>query len=134
MVTNAVITIFNRFPDRESKKMVYVPHVLEKVWFHADRKSAVGEKGLFSTDVYQIRIPYPCEGWLPVQDYRELAEPGEKWTVENGDLFLKGRWDGGTVSGIREIKEKFSGVVGTVLNHSENFFGSSKHIRIGGGS
>ena len=43
-------------------------------------------------------------------------------------------WGGGVVSGIDEIKKEFSGIVGKVLSHSENFFGASKHIRIGGGS
>ena len=46
-----------------------------------------------------------------------------------------GRWCGNfKVSGIDEIKKEFSGIVGKVLSHSENFFGASKHIRIGGGS
>ena len=35
---------------------------------------------------------------------------------------------------IEDIRKRFSGTIGKVLSHSENFFGSSKHIRIGGGS
>lgn len=134
MLTNAVITIFNGFPDRALKKMIYVPHVLENVWFHINQKSTAGEKGLVSADEYKIRIPYPCEGWIPEADFKRLDEPGEHWTVQNGDLFLVGVWEGGKVSKIEDIKKEFSGVVGTVCSHSENFFGSSKHIRIGGGS
>ena len=35
---------------------------------------------------------------------------------------------------IEDIKKEFSGIIGKVLSHSENFFGSQKHIRIGGGA
>lgn len=133
MLTNAEIVIFNQFPDREKKRMVYVPHKIPKVWLYKDQKVAVGEHGLKSAELYKIRIPWPVEGWLPEQDFRDLAEPGEAWTVQNGDFFLKGDWDGGSVSGIAEIRKRFSGEVGEVLSHSENFYSFSPHIRIRGG-
>lgn len=135
MITNAVLTIFNQFPDRENKKMIFVPHRLDPVWFYTNQKSSVGTDGLSSADEYKIRIPYSlCNDWLPPEDYRDLTDPGNKWTVQNGDLFIVGEWTGGNVSGIAELKKSFFGVVGTVLSHSKNFYGSSKHIRIGGGS
>lgn len=136
MLTNATITIFNRIPDKVSKKFVYVPHVIPKVWFHTKQKSSVGENGLKSADEYQIRIPYSeCMDWLPSDEFLKFEDPSKNWTVQNGDLFIVGVWNGADrVSGMNEIKKEFSGVVGEVLSHSENFFGSSKHIRIGGGS
>ena len=136
MVTNATITIFNRIPDKVSKKFVYVPHAIQRVWFHTKQKSSVGENGLKSADGYQIRIPYSeCENWLPSDEFLKSETPSQNWTVQNGDLFIVGTWSGADrVSGINEIEKEFSGVTGEVLNHSENFFGSSKHIRIGGGS
>lgn len=136
MLTNAAITIFNSFPDRETKKMVYIPHYIEHVWFHTNQKTSVVEGGLSSADEYKIRIPYSeCFDWLPINDFLELEDPGGKWTVQNGDFFIVGKWSGaGKISGIAEIKKGFSGIVGKVLSHSENFFGTSKHIRIGGGA
>ena len=136
MVTNATITIFNRIPDKVSKKFVYVPHVIQRVWLHTKQKSSAGENGLKSADEYQIRIPYSeCENWLPSDEFLKSETPSQNWTVQNGDLFIVGIWNGADcVSGINEIEKEFSGVVGEILSHSENFFGSSKHIRIGGGS
>ena len=97
MVTNATITIFNRIPDKVSKKFVYVPHASD--------------------------------------EFLRSETPSRNWTVQNGDLFIVGIWNGADrVSGINEIKKEFSGVVGEILSHSVNFFGSSKHIRLGGGS
>ena len=135
MMTNAEITIFNRFPDKESKKFVYIPHFIDHVWFHTDQKSSVSDGGISSADDYKIRIPFAeCDGWMPPDEYGKLSSPGAGWTVQNGDLFIRGKWDGGRVYGIEDIRKGFSGIVGKVLSHSENFFGSQKHIRIGGGA
>ena len=136
MITNAAITIFNQFPDMETRKMVYIPHYIEAVWLHTDQETAIVDGGLVSADKYRIRIPYEyCKAWLPPSDFMDLAEPGEKWTVQNDDFFIVGKWSGAEkVRGITEIKKGFSGEVGKVLSHSENFFGTSKHIRIGGGA
>lgn len=135
MLVNASLTIFNRFPDGRSRKFVYVPHYIPNVWFHTDQKVSVGDGGLKSADVYRIRIPYSeCEDWLPPNDFADLTDPEGKWTVQNGDFFIVGEWTGNKVSGIEEIKKEFAGVVGRINSHSENFFGSSKHIRIGGGA
>lgn len=134
MLVNAAITIFNRFPNRETKTIEYIPHYVERVWFHTDQKSTVTDRGLSSADEYNIRIPYSeCIDWIPENDFIELADPGDHWTVQNGDYFIVGTWSKEEVSGIAEIKKEFSGMVGVVLSHSENFFGSSKHIRMVGG-
>ena len=119
MLTNAAITIFNKFPNRKTKKFVFVPHYLPAVWFYTKQKSTVGENGLRSADEYQIRIPYSaCEEWLPENYFQELDVPGEKWTVQKGDFFIVGEWNGDAVNGIEEIKQKFSGTVGKILSHS----------------
>lgn len=135
MLTNASLTIFNRFPDGQSRKFVYIPYYIPNVWFHTDQKVSVGDGGLKSADIYRIRVPYSeCGDWLPSNDFADLTDPEGKWTVQNGDFFIVGEWTGNKVSGIEEIKKEFSGVVGRINSHSENFFGSSKHIRIGGGA
>lgn len=136
MLTNASITIFNQYPERMERRVVFIPHYIEKVWLHTKQKTAVVDGGLKSADEYLIRIPYgECGEWLSPNNFREFGNPNENWTVQNGDFFIVGKWDGEEkVNGIEEIKREFSGVTGKILSHSENFFGSSKHIRIGGGS
>lgn len=135
MFTNADITIFNQYADLGEKKIVYIPHYIEHVWFHTDQKSSVSDGGITSADDYKIRIPFAeCVGWMPPDEYASLPSSGAGWTVQNGDLFIRGKWDGGRVYGIEDIRKGFSGIIGKVLSHSENFFGSQKHIRIGGGT
>lgn len=123
------------YETKKSKKIVYVPHYIDAVWFHADQKTEIVNGGLNSADAYKIRIPYEkCENWISASEFRKSSGVSGKWTVQNGDFFMIGRWTGENVSGIDEIRKNAVGIVGKVLNHSENFFGGSKHIRIGGGS
>lgn len=135
MLTNADITIFNAYPDREGKKVIYIPRHIPRVWFYKNQKTSVSTGALTSADEYKIRIPYSeCADWMPADRFSEQTKTEGKWTVQNGDFFLLGAWQGEAVRGIEEIKKGFSGEVGRVLSHSENFFGSSPHIRIGGGA
>ena len=78
MITNTDLTILNRYPDRQSKKMVYVPHYIDAVWFHTDQKTDIVDGGLTSKDVYKIRIPYEkCEKWLPENGFKAQESTGK---------------------------------------------------------
>lgn len=135
MLTNADITIFNRFADKTNREIIYVPHYIESVWFYADQKTDVVNGGLVSAEVYKIRIPYvQCEKYLPESEFRDSKDQEDAWTVQKGDFFIRGGWSGDNVHGIDEIKKRACCSVGKVLSYSENFTGSSPHIRIGGGS
>ena len=134
MLTNASITIFNKFPDQKSRKFIYVPHYIEHVWFHKDQKINVESGSMISADVVKVRIPVSeCEDWIEETAFVELTEPGESWTVQDKDFFVLGEWTGGPVSDLSEVKKEYPGKVWAILSYSENFFGSSQHIRIGGG-
>ena len=134
MLTNASITIFNKFPDQKSCKFIYIPHYIEHVWFHKDQKISVVSGGMTSADAVKVRIPVSeCAKWVDEAVFVDLIEPGESWTVQDKDFFILGEWTGGPVSDLAELKNGYPGEVWTILSHSENFFGSSQHIRIGGG-
>lgn len=134
MLTNASITIFNKFPDQKSRKFIYVPHYIEHVWFHKDQKVSVASGGMISADAVKVRIPVSeCAKWVDEAVFVDLIEPGESWTIQDNDFFILGEWTGGPVSDLAELKNGYPGEVWTILSHSENFFGSSQHIRIGGG-
>lgn len=130
MLTNASITIFNLLPDIVNRKFVYIPHYIENVWFHKDQKTTITTGGMTSADDVKVRIPIEeCSDWIPGSEFQKLTETGKNWTVQDKDLFILGKWDGGNVKKVSDITVQ----VWTVLSHSENFFGSSQHIRIGGG-
>ena len=134
MLTNASITIFNKFPNQKSSKFIYVPHYIQHVWFHKDQKISVASGGMTSADAVRVRIPMSeCSGWIRECEFLNLTDPSGLWTVQDKAFFILGEWSGGPVSDLSELKNGYPGEVWTILSHSENFFGSSKHIRIGGG-
>lgn len=136
MITNAEITIFNAWADRQERKIIYLPHFIEEVWFYKDIKVSASEGGFVRGDLFKIRIPDSClYGWLPPERYATLDDPetAEAWTVQDRDFFVIGRWTGGKVEDMKEVKKTYFGVMGIVNSHTENFYGANPHIRIGGG-
>lgn len=70
MLTNAVITLFNRYPDKEQKKIVYLPHRIDWAWYHVSRKTTPSQGGLISSDEHMIRIPFDqCADWKTVDQF-----------------------------------------------------------------
>lgn len=135
MMTNADITIYNRKANPSTGRMEYCATVVRDVWWHTDQKVQMlaADRGLSSADEYKIRIPFRGRtGYLTPERYAALSygDHVEYWTVENGDVFVKGIHI--------EIIEKPSDLnrkgfmTGTVASHSENFTGLCPHIRIGG--
>ena len=106
MLTNAVITFFNRYPDKEQKKMVYLPHRIDRAWYHISRKTTPSQGGLISSDEHMLRIPFDqCADWKPADQFA-TGQKGTCWTVQNGDLFIQGEWCGGEVMGIDDLKKQ----------------------------
>lgn len=135
MIVNTDITIFNRKANPETRKMEYCRTILYGVHWYTDQKTAVTDHGLKSGDIYKIRIPMKNrEGYIPPVEYAVL--PWEKrqdyWTVENGDLFVKGVVN----TGITKLSELYAQhhEIGQVYSYSDNRFGLNPHIRIGGGA
>ena len=102
MLTNASITVFNKFPDQKSRKFIYIPHYIEHVWFHKDQKISVASGGMTSADAVKVRIPVSeCAKWVDEAVFVDLIEPGESWTVQDKDFFILlnfaigGNFDGG---------------------------------------
>lgn len=135
MITNADITIYNRKANPATGRMEYCAMVIKDVWWHTDQKVQMlaADKGLASADEYKIRIPMAGKiGYLPPEGYAALpyGKHGGSWTVENGDIFVKGIHEEKIEKPSDLRKKGFQ--VGTVASHSENFTGLCPHIRIGG--
>ena len=135
MLTNADITIYNRKANPSTGRMEYCATVVMGVWWHTDQKVQIlaADKGLSSADEYKIRIPMQGrDGYLLPEKYAALpyGDHTEYWTIENGDIFLKGIHKEKIEKPSDLSKKGF--LIGTVASHSENFTGLCPHIRIGG--
>lgn len=135
MITNESLTIYNRKLDPETRQYVYRRTEIPNVHWYTDQKVSIGDNGLISADLYKIRIPAgrQTERFVPADKYAALPYGEEKrcWTVENGDLFVKGIVRD-EITKESDLKNKHY-VYGKVLSFSDNRKGRIPHIRIGGG-
>lgn len=93
MITNAEITIFNRFSDEESKKFIYIPHYVAPVWFYRNQKISVVDGGMISAEAFQIRIPRRvCEGW---SHRKNLTHHRIRWEDGPCRMMICLSWDSG---------------------------------------
>ena len=136
MITNAVITIYNR--KRRGRDSVLIPTVIsEASWFYG-RRAARGQF-IDSDDSYQIRIPYGADtsGKTYIDPARYAAMTEEEaagyWTIQIDDFVLKGAFDS-SVTDERSLRELTGDlfVVNTFADNTIRGSDAVKHWRIGG--
>lgn len=123
MIINESLTIYNRKLNPVTKQYVYNRTEIPEIHWYTDQKVQIlaNDKGLTSADLYKIRIPVSqTNRFLPSNEYAALPFREEKdyWTVENGDLFVKGI----VVDEIEkesDLKNKHY-VYGKVMSYSDN--------------
>lgn len=137
MITNASLTIYNRRKNVDTGFYEYVRHFIPAVHWHTDQKTKVSDEGsrsgIQSADIYKIRIPEEqLDGYVSPEEYYQVSEIelGEKWTVDNQDLFVKGECTV-DIESVADL-EKMHRTYGAVDSWSDNRFGGIPHIRIGG--
>lgn len=135
MITNADLTIYNKYLNVDKKTEEYLATKITGVHWHNDLRSNVGnqgDKGLVSAEVYKIRIPADAdmEGkeYIDPEEYRKLPADIVKkyWTVERGDLILKGL-SNKSYGKASEARNRVK-----VISFSDNRRGLSPHFRVGG--
>lgn len=136
MITNESLTIYNRKMDPVTRQYVYRRTEIPEIHWYTDQKVQMlsDDKGLVSADLYKIRIPEgkQTSNFIPAHEYAALpyGEESRYWTVENGDLFVKGIVED-EITKESDLKKKYY-VYGKVLSYSDNRKGGIPHIRIGG--
>nr|DAU84165.1 MAG TPA: hypothetical protein [Caudoviricetes sp.] len=129
MITNADLTLYHIWLSPETQKKEYRRTIIRNIHWYTNQKTTVGDGGLRSADEYKIRIPLEsCNDYLPPEAYRK--NPDGHWTVDNGDLFVRGELE----LDIEKASELSGYHPGQVLSWSDNRRGSLPHIRIGGGA
>lgn len=133
VLTNAMITIYNRKYDKTTGFDTWNRTVIHGVHVYINHKAQLMESGLKSADIYKIRIPTDVENvdqYLPPEEYAKMDNPGDYWTIQNDDHIVLGDCD-------KEI-EKPADLSDIRLRHckvlswSDNRFGGLPHWRIGG--
>ena len=134
MITNADITIYNHYYDKETRLDKWHRTIIYGVHFYVDHKVSVGDNGLNSADVYKIRIP----GDARCMDQYILEDDWTSrgcdilgcWTLQNDDLAVLGvcSVDIEKPADLKLMGKKYC----KITSWSDNRFGGLPHRRIGG--
>lgn len=102
MITNADVTIYNKFYDRDSGSNKYYRTVLKGVNWQDTTAVQPSENGVITADISKIYIPFQVETEKQFRKPRNFLEENSKegvFTIAPGDIIIKGIVDA-------EIKSK----------------------------
>ncbi|MEG0688828.1 MAG: DUF6751 family protein [Hungatella sp.] len=131
MITNADITVYNRYYDRKKGYDTYRRTVIRGVWFFVDHKVQITDSGVLAADIYKVRIPLSADTdgaiYVPPDQYTGVDRT---WTLHADDYVCKGV----LLTEIEKPAElkKETNQVFKITSWSDNRFGTLPHWRIGG--
>ena len=134
MITNADITLYNHYYDKDARLDKWQRTIIRGVHFYVDHKVSVGDNGLISADIYKIRIPEDAECQNAYVSEDEWISKGcdviGKWTIQNDDIVVLGEChiDIERPAELKEAKKRCC----KITSWSDNRFGGLPHWRIGG--
>ena len=89
------------------------PIISNTVWFHTDQKTDIVDGGLTSKDVHRVRfLMRNVESGFRKMNSKHRSPLRKTGRYRMRNLFIVGKWTGGTVSGIAELKKQVDGIVG----------------------
>lgn len=127
-MTNTKMSVFNRYKEPITKNIVFKKHVIENVFW--DNSNNVNlYNGYDKADKVNVFIP------KYKNDISNYVTPklynGSNWTLNNGDLIIKGEVTENEVSGIKDLSNY---EVFTITTVDDKDFGSPNmhHFEIRG--
>lgn len=134
MITNADITLYNHYYDKDTRLDKWKKTVIHGVHFYVDHKVSVGDNGVNSADIYKIRIPVDADiqgEYLSEDDWIARGENVMgRWTLQSDDIVVLGECDM-NIDRPAQLKEAGRRYC-KVTSWSDNRFGGLPHWRIGG--
>lgn len=127
------ITLYSQW--EHERQRVWVRTVIPNASWYGHQGANIGESGLVTADQYVVRIRLPqTNAYIPPDAWNAFNEaPTGVWTVQNGDVIVKGQADDEVATGITDITRKYVDsftVTGVYDNRRELPF--MQHIRIEG--
>lgn len=131
MLTNADITVYNEYYDKENRQEMYRRTVIYGVWFYAKNQVSLTVDGMKGANSYTVRIPVTAnqDGSRYVPAHAYTGEEGT-WTLKNGDYVALGALDQEIVRPAQLYSE--ADQVFRITSWSDNRFGGLQHWRVGG--
>ena len=139
MTTNADITIFNKWYNRETRLDEWKRTQIRGVNWYGGQAVAVTDNGLQSADTYTVRIPAASapqgKQFVLPENYAsaDSAALTDLWTLQSGDIVVRGLVDD-TPAGDTDITQKYNDRCFMVTGWRDNRRGGSlvQHWRVDG--
>ena len=142
MIANQIMTLLNRRIEKDTRREVYIPTIINGVSIVSSMAFG-GTSDRSDNDSYTIRIPIAAEfqygrEYIDVDDYHQLSDKEcmKYWTLQKGAYIIPGALELDTpVDGEAISKLKRSGKTITITSFRDNTFRGSyylKHWRVGG--
>lgn len=142
MITNADITLFNKFYDGENRKNIFLPTVIKGVSLYMKNGSSGDSKYRESSATYKIRIPIDADmgksTYINLVSYlrMDLQEAKKHWTLQADSIVVLAVVDKSDMQEVNltALTKKYGPFI-TVTDFSDNTIRgthSMAHWRIGG--
>ena len=134
MITNADITLYNHYYDKDTRLDRWNRSVIYGVHVYVDHKVSAGDTGVDRSSTYKIRIPVDAQCTNTYISEDEWQEKGSgvlgDWTLQNDDLVVLGECgiDIERPADLQRLGKRYC----KITSWSDNRFGGLPHWRIGG--
>lgn len=128
MTTNSSMSIFNRYVDPFTKEITFKKHIVENV-FWDDTIAVQQDQGYDKINKVAVYIPKNKNDLSEYVDAKQYNGIG--WTIQTGDLIIKGEVVESEVTGVKDLKNYN---VFAILEFDDKDYGSSNmhHFEIKG--
>lgn len=115
MLVNSTLTLYHKVLDKDTRLEKWIRYNYENVWWHGGKGAGIN-KGYYDANDVQVRIPYSMNKELDIKNF------------SIGDILLKGTLEKDILTQ-QDLSVYETYNITTITN---NTFGNSKHIHIGG--
>lgn len=119
MTVNTCMSVFNKYTDSE-KNVIFKKHEIKNV-FWDDSKGVNLNKGYENADDVNVFIPKSQNDMSGYTDPIFYIGLNDTWTLNNGDIIVKGQTFETEVLSVKELKEKYNDVFIITLVDNKDF-------------
>lgn len=125
MTTNTKMSIFNRYVQPLTKQVTFKKHVVDNVFWDNDH-NVTQDKGYDKRNSVQVFVP---KNQNDLSDYVEPKQFDNQtnWTINTGDIIVKGEVEETLIYKISELSSKYENVFTITFVDNKDYGSSEMH-------
>lgn len=135
MLTNAHLTIYNKYTDTTTRAEKYQRTTVKLVNWQGAKAVYQANVGMVKSDTASIYIPFARgANYLDPVAWRALTTKTGKWTIQEGDVIVKGLVTDEIITGftVTNLRAKYNDVVVvTAIDVNDQGSANMQHWRVG---